>query len=419
MTHLLIFSTQNIYAIITPVALFFILIEIGLCLILKKNYITFSEAIANFGTALGNQTMNVLVAAGVYVVYGYLWEHYRLIDNIPMTWYNIVLLLLGIDFIFYWVHRWGHEINIMWAAHSPHHSAEEMNYFVAVRASVTQRLFSFFFFWPLTIIGFSPLHIYIMVAIHLFIAFLHHTELIPKLWRWIEFIFTTPSHHRVHHGVNFKYLDKNYGEFLILWDRFFGTFEEETDKVVYGMYSHPQTWNPIAINFHFYHLLWKDAVAADNWWDKIRIWFMPLGWRPRNLPPKPPLVEITVQNQKRLTVNALPHSKTYLILSCFFGVALMMLIISPQTVWTTWERIIGSVLLWHLIINWSGILESKHWLFTSEIIRIFLTLPAVLVFSDLGQKPVWLGILVAYSVYCLIWTYKYFAIKKEAMIAAT
>jgi alkylglycerol monooxygenase len=405
---ILLFSTQNIYALLTPIALFFILVEIGLCLFYKRYYISFSEAIANFGTALGNQTVNVLVAAGVYVVYGYLWEHYRLIETIPMTWYNYLFLLLGIDFIFYWVHRWGHEVNIMWAAHSPHHSAEEMNFLVALRASVTQRLFSFLFFWPLTIIGFTPFHIYAMTAIHLFIAFLHHTEFIPKLWRWIEFIFTTPSHHRVHHGVNFKYLDKNYGEFLIIWDRLFGTFEEETDKVLYGMYSHPQTWNPIVINFHYYNILWKDAVAATDWRDKIKIWFMPLGWRPANLPQRPPLVEITQQNQQRLVVKTMPKSKNYLILSAIFGVALMMLIISPQTIWTTWERIIGSVLLWHLIVNWSGILESKRWLFTSEIIRIILTIPAIYLFSNLSEKPVWLAVLVIYHLYCLVWTVKYF-----------
>lgn len=405
---ILLFSTQNIYAFLTPIALFFILLEIGLCLFYKKNYISFSEAIANFGTALGNQTTNVLVAAGVYVIYGYLWEHYRLIDNIPMTWYNIIILLISFDFLFYWVHRWGHEINIMWAAHSPHHSAEEMNYFVALRASVTQRLFSFMFLWPLTIIGFTPIDIYTISGIHLFFSFLHHTEFIPKLWRWVEFVFTTPSHHRVHHGVNFKYLDKNYGEFLIVWDRLFGSFEEETDKVVYGMYGQAQTWNPITINFHYYYILWKDAVAADKWWDKIRIWFMPLGWRPANLPQKPPLVEITEKNQQRLMVNPFAHSKTYLILSAAFGVYLMMLIISPQTTWTTTERIVGSALLWHLIINWSGILESKSWLFASEIIRIIVTVPCIIFFSELTEKPVLMIVLVLYHVYCLFWTAKYF-----------
>ena len=145
----------NIYAYLTPIALIFILLEVFFCWLYRKDYISFPEAVANFGTALGNQTTNVLVAAGVFVIYGYLWENYR-IWTIELNWWTFILLLLGVDFVFYWVHRWGHSINIMWAAHSPHHSAEEMNFFVALRASVTQRLCSFLFFWVLTIIGFHP-----------------------------------------------------------------------------------------------------------------------------------------------------------------------------------------------------------------------------------------------------------------------
>lgn len=402
-------STQNIYTLLTPLALFFVAVETGLCIFYKRHYISFPEAITNFGTAIGNQTVNVLVAAGVYAAYGYLWEHFRLISNIEMNVLTFILLLLGIDFIFYWVHRWGHEINVMWAAHSPHHSAEEMNFFVALRASVTQRLFSFFFFWPLTIIGFKPFDIYMMTAIHLFISFLHHTEFIPKLWGWIEYIFTTPSHHRVHHGVNFKYLDKNYGEFLIIWDRMFGSYEEETDKVIYGMYGQAQTWNPIIINFHYYIILWKDAVAATNWWDKIRIWFMPLGWRPANLPPKAPLQEITLQNQRRIQTIELPDSRFYLICSAVFGVVLMLLTISPDNGWSTIERIVGSLLLWHLIINWSGILESKPWFYTSEIIRIAATCAIIISFADLTQRPILLTMCLIYHLYCLIqitWFYR-------------
>lgn len=386
----------NIYALLTPIALGFVLIEIGLCWYYKKRYISFQEAVANFGTALGNQTMNVLVAAGVYVVYGFLWENYRLINSIEMNVINAVLLLLGIDFIFYWVHRWGHHINIMWAAHSPHHSAEEMNFFVALRASVTQRLFSFLFFWPLTIIGFKPIDIYAMTGLHLFISFLHHTEFIPKLWRWIEYIFTTPSHHRVHHGINFSYLDKNFGEFLIIWDRLFGTYAEEEDKVIYGMYNPPNTWNPITINFHYYTLLWKDAVAAPRWIDKIRIWFMPLGWRPQGLPPKPPLKEVTEQNQVRFQTTMFPFAKPYLIVHIILGVALMMLVIDPKSPWSTTERWVGSFLLWYMIINWSGIMESKRWLFTSEYLRLVISCSIMITFS---HQPVmsplnliWIGI---------------------------
>lgn len=404
----IIMNTTNIYAFIAPLAIGFILLEVLACWYFNKKYITFQEAIANFGTALGNQTMNVLVAAGVYVAYGYLWTNYRFIDHIEMNVINFLLLLLGIDFIFYWVHRWGHHVNIMWAAHSPHHSAEEMNFLVAVRASVTQRLFSFFFFWPLTLIGFRPIDIYAMTGIHLFISFLHHTEFIPKLWRWVEMIFTTPSHHRVHHGVNFKYLDKNFGEFLIIWDRLFGTFEEEKEKVVYGMYNPPRTWNPITINFHYYMVLWKDAMAAPRWLDKIKIWFMPLGWRPSGLPAKPELEEITQKNQKRFSTIMFRGAKPYLLAHAVSGVVLMMFIIDPNSPWSTAERWIGSFLLWHMVINWSGILESKNWLLASEIIRLGLTLKFVLFLSSLPfTHPAMLAVGFLFLA-SLVWTMVFF-----------
>ncbi len=394
---------SNIYALLTPIALGFILIEMALCWYYKKKYIRFQEAVANFGTALGNQTMNVLVAAGVYVVYGWLWENYRLIDTIKMNAFTFVLLLLGIDFIFYWVHRWGHQINIMWAAHSPHHSAEEMNFFVALRASVTQRLFSFMFFWPLTIIGFRPIDIYAMTGLHLFISFLHHTEFIPKLWRWIEFIFTTPSHHRVHHGINFVYLDKNYGEFLIIWDRLFGSYAEEEEKVLYGMYNPPKTWNPITINFHYYQLLWKDVAAAPHWIDKFKIWFMPLGWRPQGLPPKPPLQEVTEQNQVRFATTMFTGAKPYLIIHIILGVALMMMVINPSSPWSNTERWIGSFLLWHMIINWSGIMESKEWLCSSETFRLTLSCALLIYFSGLPMHDPLNLLWISLSILSVFW----------------
>jgi len=407
--------SSNIYALLTPIALGFIVIEMMLCWYHKKSYITFQEAVANFATAMGNQTMNVLVAAGVYVGYGFLWKNYRLVDSIEMNPITFLFLLLGIDFIFYWVHRWGHHINIMWAAHSPHHSAEEMNFFVALRASVTQRLFSFLFFWPLTIIGFKPVDIYAMTGLHLFISFLHHTEFIPKLWRWIEYIFTTPSHHRVHHGINFAYLDKNFGEFLIIWDRLFGTYAEEEEKVVYGMYNPPNSWNPISINFHYYQLLWKDAVAAPNWFDKIKIWFMPLGWRPIGVPPKPALKEVTAQNQVRFVTPMLPGARPYIVVHVLLGIALMLFIIDSHSPWSVTERWIGSFLLWHMIINWSGILESKSWLVFSETIRLVCTCSFIIIIG-INQQPAWSILNVAFmviSILSMCWVIYFFKILSD------
>ncbi|HUF03483.1 MAG TPA: sterol desaturase family protein [Aridibacter sp.] len=396
----------NIYVYLTPLALAFIALEMFFSWYYRKGYVSFQEAVANFGTALGNQTMNVLVAAGVYVVYGYLWENFRLL-TIEMNVLTFILLLLGVDFIFYWVHRWGHAINIMWAAHSPHHSAEEMNFFVALRASVTQRLTSFLFFWPLTLIGFHPAHIYLMAGIHLFIAFLHHTEFIPKLWRPIELIFTTPSHHRVHHGVNFKYLDKNFGEFLIIWDRVFGSFEEEQEKVVYGIYDHPKSWNPVSINFHFYVVLLKLAIAAPNWWDKIRIWFMPTGWRPRGLE-APPKIEITTDNQAKFRPAMFSMSKPYLAVQVVAGIVLMMGIISDVFEWGTAAKWFGAFLLWWQIVNWAGIMEARSWLWISELLRLTATFSAlVLIYGDANFAGLLTGG-AAFTAACGLWTLTFF-----------
>lgn len=396
----------NVYTYITPVALGFILLEVFFCWYYRKDYISFGEAVANFGTALGNQTVNVLVAVAVYFFYGYLWENFR-IFTIELNWWTFILLLLGVDFVFYWVHRWGHAINIMWAAHSPHHSAEEMNFFVALRASVTQRLTSFLFFWVLVVIGFTPFDIYMMAGIHLFIAFLHHTEFVPKLWRPIELIFTTPSHHRVHHGVNFKYLDKNFGEFLIIWDRIFGSFAEEDEKVIYGIYDHPKSWNPIAINFHFYMILWKLAADAPYLWDKIRIWFMPAGWRPRGLE-APPKVEITEQNQVRFESRMFRMGKPYLIVQLLLATLLMLGVISNMYGWSPALKWMGAGLLWWQIVNWSGILESKSWLRVSEVLRNI----AVVVFVASVQTAAFLSIaagsVLFVSFLSIVWTLVFF-----------
>ena len=407
-------TKKNIYSLLTPIALGLIILELVFCWLARKDYYTFQESVANFGTALGNQTTNILVAVFVYVTYGFLWNNFHIFDVDMHQWWHWLFLLVGIDFLFYWFHRWGHEINILWAAHSPHHSAEEMNLMVGLRASVTQRLFSFFFLWPLTILGFDPINIYIMTGVHLFIGYWHHTEALPKFWKWIEYVFNTPSHHRVHHGVNLQYLDKNYAEFLILWDRIFGTFEEEHEKVVYGMYNGPKSWNPIKINFHYYIQLWNDAVAAPYWWDKLRIWFMPLMWRPRGLAPKEAIKEITLENQVRYQTIMFPKAKDYLIVHMILTLVLMLFIINADSPWTSMERWIGAALLWHSVVNMSGILESKQWLIASELMRLFFLPLAFILFNDWHTNPLMTVVVITTALTSMAWTIRYFSPRKES-----
>lgn len=395
----------NVYAIVAPVVVLLIALEIGAAFYLRRQLITFQEAVMNFGTQLCNQTTNLLVAVGVVTVYGWLWSNYRLMDITmsPLMW---VVLFLSVDFIFYWVHRWAHATNIGWAAHSPHHSAQEMNFFVALRASVTMRLYSFFFFWPLTLIGFEPKHIVMMTGIHLFQAFLHHTELVPKLWKPIEYIFTTPSHHRVHHGMNFAYLDKNFSEFTIIWDRLFGTFAEEKEKVAYGMYDGPTSWNPLRINFHQYGKVWALSQTFPRTIDKLKVWFMPLTWRPVGVPAFVMGSETNASNQVKFETIPFAGAKPYLILHAILCLILTLLVIKGNSPWSPEQRWAGAALLWLAVFNWSGILESKRWLLPAELLRLGLISIAFLSFSPTSGYEQFA--IVISAVMSAAWAVKYF-----------
>ncbi|MBK8149793.1 MAG: sterol desaturase family protein [Acidobacteria bacterium] len=273
-----------------------------------------------------------------------------------------------------------------------------MNFFVALRASVTQRLSSFLFFWVLTIVGFQPAHIYTVVAIHLFIAFLHHTEFIYKFPRPIEWLFTTPSHHRVHHGVNLQYLDKNYGEFLIIWDRMFGTFEEEQEPVAYGILEHPEFVEPDPHQFSFLYRALEDGRRGTVLVGQgpHLVYACRMG-SARTADERKP--DINRGNQVKFRLRcSLTHGfiwSSRLVL----GIALMIGVISNTYGWTTGEKWFGAALLWWQIINWSGILEAKSWTWISESLRNLATPAAVIAMSEIYQPSALMFAVIAVSLF--------------------
>jgi len=352
---------MNVYAYIIPIVLILLIAEIIVSILTRNGHYSFQDTVTNIGTGIGNQCVNLAVAFFVYQFYGWLYQFAPW--QVPITWYTLFILLLLQDFIFYWFHRAGHTINVFWAAHMPHHSSEELNLSVGIRASFTQRLFQFLFFdWVLVLIGFSPEAVYAMAAVHLIIAYWHHTQLIKKLG-WFEKYFVTPSHHRVHHGVNPQYIDKNYSEFLIVWDKIFGTFEEEVEEVCYGITHPPRTWDPIYINFQYWKQLWDDAVAAPYWWDKIRLWFMPLGWRPRGLK--------QMDKDQRIgygkTEQTKYHSEQFAYLKPFLGIQItymmlyMFFAINQGFPLEVWHRLAMTGDIFAIIISWGGLMQAKTW----------------------------------------------------------
>ena len=211
-----------------------------------------------------------------------------------MTGVQTCALPISLDFADYVVHLIDHKINFFWNSHIIHHSSEEFNLACALRQSVSVfvRLFLILLF-PAATLGVPAEVIAIVAPLHLFAQFWYHTQHIGKMG-FLEKIIVTPSHHRVHHAINKEYLDKNLGQIFIFWDKLFGTFQEElsTVKPVYGITRPVHTWNPIKINFMHLGLLTKDALRTKSWWDKLRIWFMPTGWRPADVVAKYPVYKI-------------------------------------------------------------------------------------------------------------------------------
>jgi alkylglycerol monooxygenase len=356
----------NIYSFITPIAVALILFEIAYCYFAKKDYINFQDAITNLGTALGNQCVNLLVVWAVVEGFGWLYQ-FRFF-TLPTTWGNFLILLVLFDFLFYWFHRHNHTVNILWAAHMPHHTSEEFNTFVATRASITQRILSFTYMWPLVLLGFRPEAIYAASAVQLLIAFWHHTRLIKKMG-WYEVLFNTPSYHRVHHAINDKYLDKNFGEIFIVWDKMFGTCAYEDEEPVYGALTPIESCNPNKIYFHYWGFLWEDCKHTKSWWDKVRLWFMPLGWRPedrRGITRK----RVNAKTLVKYQINIPAPTKLYLIGQVIIGIGLMFLIINMNWPLTPMERTGLTGILWIMITNWGGMLEGKKWSQNSDFLFI-------------------------------------------------
>ena len=235
---------------------------------------------------MGNVVINVAWKAVVLVAYAALYEltPLRLDPHNPLTW---IALFFADDLAYYWFHRVSHENRVFWASHVVHHSSQHYNLSTALRQTwVPMTYFPFWLWMPL--VGFAPWMILLAQSWSLIYQFFLHTERIRRLPAPLEYVLNTPSHHRVHHGANEEYLDRNYGGILIIWDRMFGTFAPEGRRVRYGLTTNLETFNPVDVAFHEYRALWRDVRAAPTW--RVRLahaWHGP-GWRPPAAPPSPP-----------------------------------------------------------------------------------------------------------------------------------
>lgn len=283
----------KILLIAMPAFLLLVLGEKLYGVIKGKDTVRNMDMISSLASGVTNVTKDVLGLSIAIISYKWMVGHMALF-HVQNTILTYVIAFFALDLAGYWTHRIDHEYNLFWNAHIVHHSSEEFNLACALRQSISVffRLFTIFLI-PAALLGVPEQVIAVVAPLHLFAQFWYHTRHIGKMG-FLEHIIVTPSHHRVHHAINPLYLDKNYSQIFIFWDKLFGTFQEELDDMppVYGITRPVATWNPIKINFQHLWLLIKDAWRTSNWNDKFRIWLMPTGWRPADVAEKYPLYKI-------------------------------------------------------------------------------------------------------------------------------
>ncbi|RZK41696.1 MAG: sterol desaturase family protein [Pedobacter sp.] len=387
------------------VPIFFILIgiELGYAFYKKLTYYRFNDSISNLSQGIGSQITGLFMKTALFFGYSYIFEHWRLFD-LPTTIWVWIILFIGVDFFYYWFHRMSHQINALWAAHIVHHQSEEYNLTVALRQSWFQSWFSWVFYLPLAFVGFDPLMFVTLSAFNTLYQFWIHTRAIKSMG-FLEHILNTPSHHRVHHGSNPKYIDKNHAGTLIIWDKLFGTFQKEEEEVYYGITTPLASWNPIWANFHYWIELWQTASKTDNLKDKLRVFIKPPGWYPSSLGGFKNAPEIDVENYKKYDdsyhYNVILYVSFQFFIALGCGSALLFLGGKMPLAYLTYAAIFIILTL----LTCGALLEKKPWLRVFEFGRLIISTVAIyLVRNEVDSQVLILGALFM-QLLSFIWFY--------------
>lgn len=336
-----------------------------------KSFYRFNDTITNLNIGVGNQVFSLLLKSLLIGLFIGIYQQYAFF-KIETTWWSIAACLLLFDFLYYWAHRWGHEVNFFWGAHVVHHQSEDYNLGVALRQSWFHNLIASFIFLPIPLLGFEPVLFLGVSGIATLYQFWIHTEAIDKMPKWFEFIFNTPSHHRVHHARDSKYIDKNYSAIFIFWDRIFGTFRKEEERPVYGIVNNFKSWNPTWANFRYYGKMWEMAKAAASWKEALYILVARPGWKPVSMVGFEAVPTKTEQTPKfdaqnkpmafyvsmqflLIIFGLMAYMHQFDVLPLFFKVGLAGLILLSATIC-------------------GGIMENKKWYFKAEYLKLVAAL---------------------------------------------
>ncbi|MBX7227114.1 MAG: sterol desaturase family protein [Chitinophagales bacterium] len=364
----------KILLIAMPCFVVLILIEMGIGL-LKGDTINLMDSISSLFSGMTNILKDTLGLTITVLSYPFLLSHLALFqwsaENVVFTY---LLCFIIMDFGGYWYHRISHEINYFWNIHIIHHSSEEYNLPCALRQqfAVFTNILSLLIYGILMALIGIPTEVYAIVApIHLFAQFWYHTKYIKRLGI-LEKIIVTPSHHRVHHAMNDIYLDKNYSQIFIIWDKLFGTFQEELETVppVYGVKRPVRTWNPFLINFQHFYLMLHDAVKTSDWKDKFLLWFKPTGYRPKDMEEKYPVYYIKdVQHFEKYNPNYSPLFKAWSEIQMTSIFLLMSFLFYSFGNLHAQEELHYGLFILFSIFSFSSLMDKKFYGWVLEIVK--------------------------------------------------
>jgi alkylglycerol monooxygenase len=397
----------NINPIVLSIPVFFILIGIELLVerFTHKDLYRFPDAIANLSCGITSQLSGLFLKIFAIGAYQYLFEHFAFV-TLERNWFYWLVLVLLVDLSYYWAHRMSHEINLFWGGHVVHHQSEEYNLSVALRQSSLQVVWTFGFSLPIAFLGFRTFDFALIMALNTLYQFWIHTETINKLPKWFEFIFNTPSHHRVHHGRDPKYIDKNHAGSLIIWDRMFGTFQPEEERPTYGITKPVNSWNAVWANVSHYAEMTDDLKKIPSWTDRFKYLFKKPGWLPESLGgyrAAPPIDKANYRKYDTLSPLSLNLYVLFQYTLVLIGTALFLY---NADEFSLGEKAFISGLVCWVVVNCGVLFEQRAWVKWAEWIRI-LIYPVLLsvITLQLGW-PVSLHFLsIAYLLISVSWFY--------------
>ena len=332
----------------------------------KKHLFKYDSSVANFSVGIAERLLNLFISGSFFALFKHVYDNYSLFD-IPNVWWVWVLLLLTTDFIWYWYHRLGHEVNLLWGAHIVHHQSEEFNYTASARITTFQALIRNVFFCGLPLLGFHPDLVITILVVHGAYSFFTHTQIFGKLGV-LEYVFISPSLHGVHHASNEKYLNKNYGDLFVFWDKLFGTYIEEDEKPVYGLTHQLNSYSFMWQHFHYFMELAEACRRVDGVWNKLKILFGNPDMLDQDI--RPALEERFLPNRNKKPLT--PRFKFYVSFQVVLSIVILFVLTLLFGNLNLEDKVFPTLFIIVTLIYIGALLEQRRWIYYLEYVRFLI-----------------------------------------------